>query len=207
MSLFVKSCLAFAATLSLTFSAVASESATHGNADAGKAKSATCAGCHGADGNSMVPSFPKIAGQPAGYIAAQLATFKSGERADATMKGMVAALSAQDMLDLDAYYSTQKPTVGEISAEQEEAARTGEALYRTGSAEFSITACTACHGPAGKGVQPNYPRLAGQYAGYIETQLLAFKNGTRKDAMMSAIAFPLTAEQIKQLSVYVSGLY
>ena len=167
---------AFALLFSLSsITAHASETTYVANADAGKAKSAACAGCHGADGNSAVPSFPKLAGQPAGYIAQQLADFKSGTRVDPTMKGMVAGLSEHDMLDLGAYYAAQSGSVGEISLAQEAAARAGEALYRGGDAQFSVTACMACHGPEGKGIAPNYPRLSGQHATYIETQLLAFK--------------------------------
>ncbi len=185
----------------------ASENTAHGNAEAGKEKSATCAACHMADGNSAAPSFPKIAGQQPGYIAKQLADFKSGARLDDTMKGMVAALSEQDMLDLDAYYSDQTQSPGEISQDQAELALAGEMVYRGGLAEFSVTACMACHGPDGKGLQPNFPRLSGQHASYIEKQLLAFKDGSRSNSMMNGIAFPLSAEQIKNLSVYISGLY
>lgn len=202
----------FATGLALSISlastpAFASENTAHGDAEAGKAKSATCTACHMADGNSGVPSFPKIAGQQPGYIAKQLADFKSGVRVDDTMKGMVAALSEQDMLDLDAYYSDQTQSPGEISQDQVELARDGEMIYRAGLAEFSVTACMACHGPDGKGLQPNFPRLSGQHASYIEKQLLAFKDGSRSDSMMNGIAFPLSAEQIKNLSIYISGLY
>ncbi len=185
----------------------ASENSAHGDAEAGKAKSATCTACHMADGNSVVPSFPKIAGQQPGYIAKQLADFKSGARLDDTMKGMVAALSEQDMLDLEAYFSDQTQSPGEISQDQAELALAGEVIYRGGLAKFSVTACMACHGPDGKGLQPNFPRLSGQHASYIEKQLLAFKDGSRSNSMMNGIAFPLSAEQIKNLSVYISGLY
>jgi len=197
-----------ALSFSLASSSIyASEEASHGDAEAGKAKAAVCTACHMADGNSVVPTFPKIAGQQPGYITKQLADFKSGARSDDTMKGMVAALSEQDMLDLDAYYSSQNQTPGEISKDQEESALAGQQIYRAGLAKYSVTACMACHGPAGKGVQPNYPRLSGQHATYIEKQLLAFKDGSRSDPMMNGIVFPLTAEQIKDLSVYISGLY
>ncbi|MCP4009622.1 MAG: cytochrome c [Proteobacteria bacterium] len=196
-----------ALSFSFASSIYASEEAAHGDAEAGKAKTAVCTACHMADGNSVVPTFPKIAGQQPGYIAKQLADFKSGARSDDTMKGMVAALSGQDMLDLDAYYSSQTQSSGEISQDQEEAALAGQQIYRAGLAKFSVTACMACHGPAGKGIQPNYPRLSGQHATYIEKQLLAFKDGSRSDPMMNDIAFPLNAEQIKNLAVYISGLY
>jgi cytochrome c553 len=203
----------FATGLALSISlistpAFASENTTAlGDAEAGKTKAATCAGCHMSDGNSVVASFPKIAGQQPGYIARQLANFKSGVRVDDTMKGMVAALSEQDMLDLDAYYTSQTQSPGEIGSDQAESASAGENIYRAGLAEYSVTACMACHGPDGKGLQPNFPRLSGQYASYIEKQLLAFKDGSRSDSMMNGIAFPLSTKQIKDLSVYISGLY
>lgn len=185
----------------------ASEDALIGNAEAGQAKSAACAACHMPDGNSAVPTFPKLAGQQPGYIAKQLADFKAETRKDASMLGMVATLTEQDMLDLDAYYASQSQQVGVISEAQKEAALAGEEIFRAGLAEFKVTACMACHGPDGKGVQPMFPRLAGQHAAYIQAQLLAFKNGSRTDPMMSGIAFPLSETQIKNLSIYISGLY
>lgn len=123
------------------------------------------------------------------------------------MLGMVAALSEQDMLDLDAYYASQASNVGSITADQEASAREGESIYRGGLSEYSVTACMACHGPDGKGVEPNYPKLSGQHATYIEKQLLAFKDGSRTDPMMNDIAFTLSAQQIKDLATYISGLY
>ena len=200
--------LAAGLALIFTFTSVsASETVAHGDAEAGKTKSAVCVSCHMADGNTLLPNYPSITGQQPGYIAAQLAAFKEGARADDTMRGMVAALSEQDMLDLDAYFSSLAPKVGEITQEQETAAREGEAIYRAGLAKFSVTSCMACHGPDGKGVQPQFPRLAGQNAAYIENQLLAFKNGSRQVPMMNDIAFPLSEAQIKNLALYISGLY
>ncbi len=186
---------------------MANENAMAGDAEAGKAKSAACLACHGADGNSVVPTFPKLAGQQAGYIAKQLAAFKEGTRLDDTMKGMVAALSEQDMLDLDAYFVSQTSNVNAISKDQEAAAMAGAEIFRAGIAEFSVSACMACHGPDGKGIAPNFPRLAGQHTAYIEKQLLAFKDGSRQDPMMNGIAFPLNAQQIKDLALYISALY
>ena len=187
--------------------ALASEAAAHGDAEAGKTKSAACLACHGVDGNSMVPTFPKLSAQQPGYLVKQLAAFKDGSRVDDTMKGMVAALTEQDMLDLDAYFASQVSNVNAISQDQQPAALAGGEIYRAGLAEFSVTACMACHGPDGKGVAPAYPRLAGQHATYIEKQLLAFKDGSRSDSMMNSIAFPLNAEQIKNLALYISALY
>ncbi len=176
------------------------------DADAGKVKSETCVACHGPDGNSPLEQFPKIAGQVPGYIADQLARFKSGERAGTVMMGLVAGLSEQDMADIDAWYSSQTMTVGSVSPDQEEEARAGEAIYRGGIAEFNVPSCMGCHGPSGSGIPPLYPRLGGQHASYTEAELKAFKSGARKHPIMQPIAFVLSERQIKQLALYLSAL-
>ncbi len=181
--------------------------AESGDAEAGKQKSATCVACHGQDGNSPLDQFPKIAGQVPGYVAAQLALFKSGERNNPVMAGMAGPLSEQDMLDLDAYYANQESTVEAIPSDMVEEAEAGQAIYRGGIEKYSVPACMGCHGPAGAGIPPNYPRLGGQYATYIEAQLLAYKSGERKHEMMNTIAFPLSEQQIKQLALYISALH
>ena len=193
-------------SLMLAFAMNTNSAAQSGDAEAGKQKSATCVACHGADGNSAVDQFPKIAGQVPGYIAAQLAAFKSGERENPIMAGMVSALSEQDMADLDAYYASQAASMGSISADQEVSARAGEAIYRGGVAEYNVPACMSCHGPSGSGIPTNFPRLSGQHAAVTEIQLLAFKSGQRKSPIMNPIAFPLSEEQIKQLALYISAL-
>ena len=84
--------------------------AVAGDAKAGKAKAQACAACHGADGNSVNPEWPSLAGQHASYISKQLADFKAGEeRKDPVMAGQVAPLSAEDMADLGAYFATLTP--------------------------------------------------------------------------------------------------
>ena len=177
-----------------------------GDAAAGKAASVTCAACHGADGVSISDQFPNLAGQVPGYIAAQLAKYKSGARVDAVMAGMVAALSDDDMANLDAYYAGLEAPEGAVTPEQEADALAGGAIYRGGYAEFQIAACMSCHGPAGNGIPPLYPRVNGQHAAYLEAQLLKFKSGERVDPIMNPIAFPLSAAQIKELALYMSGL-
>ncbi len=176
------------------------------DAEAGKAKAGTCVACHNTDGNSPLEQFPKIAGQVPGYIADQLARFKSGERPGTVMMGMVAALSEQDMADVDAWYSSQTMTVGAVSPEQEEDARAGEAIYRGGIAEFNVPSCMGCHGPSGSGIPPAYPRLGGQFAVYLEAELKAFKSGAREHPIMQPIAFVLSDQQIRQLALYLSAL-
>ncbi|MGD8957741.1 MAG: c-type cytochrome, partial [Chromatiaceae bacterium] len=147
-----------------------------GNAEAGKAKSATCTACHGPDGNSAAPNFPKLAGQHAAYLYKQLKDYKSGDRQNAVMAGMVAALSDEDMADLAAYYAAQQPKIG-IAAEDQIAL--GESIYRAGNAASGVSACAACHGPAGVGnPMANFPRLSGQHASYTVDQLNYFRSGT-----------------------------
>ncbi|NQY65429.1 MAG: cytochrome c4 [Alteromonadaceae bacterium] len=194
--------------LGLLNSAVAAE----GNAEAGKAKSAMCAACHGADGNSLVPIYPKLAGQSAAYMAKQLADFKLGAmsggkegRADAVMGGMVMALSDQDMLDLAAYFSSQSISVGNGSANA-----AGEKLYLGGDAERGITACASCHGNDGKGMAlAGFPALGSQNSAYLKEQLEEFRSGVRandKGSIMRDIAAKLDDEDIAALMQHMSSL-
>ena len=180
-----------------------------GDAEAGKAKSVTCAACHGSNGISLIAINPNIAGQVPGYIAAQLKAFKSGERANAIMAGQSINLSDQDMADLDAYYSAQPAKVtSSLTDEQKELAEAGRAIYRGGYAERGISACMSCHGPSGHGIPKNYPRVSAQHVEYLESQLLAYKKGERigYNEIMSDIAFGLSELQIKQLAAYMAGL-
>ena len=179
-----------------------------GDAESGKTKAAACAACHGADGNGMagMGQYPKLADQVPGYITKQLTAFKDGTRQDPIMAGMVATLSDQDIADLDAYFSGLKIKNIGIDAKDKEQALEGEKVYRGGYAKMNISACMSCHGPSGKGIPVQFPRLSGQNAAYVEKQLPAFKDGTRKDPRMNPIAFLLSNDQIKQLSLYVQGL-
>ena len=177
-----------------------------GDPAAGQAKAQACVACHGADGNSANSGFPSLAGQVPGYIAGQLAAFKSGKRANAIMMGLAQPLSAEDMADLDAWYASQMIVPRSVSEEQLALASEGESLYRGGSAELAIPACMACHGPAGHGMPSNYPRVAGQWPEYLDSQLLAFKSGERAGKIMGPIAHRLSAQQIHALSVYMSAL-
>lgn len=188
--------------------AVASPVMAAGDASAGKDKSAVCAACHGSDGNSPTDMFPKLAGQHESYIVKQLADFKSGARENATMAPMVVSLSEQDMADLGAYYASQTITPGAVS---EELLETGQKVYRAGNKETGLPACMACHGPTGTGMPAaKWPALSGQFSGYVELQLKAFADGTRKnDAndMMSDIAKKMSADEMKAVSAYVAGLH
>lgn len=180
---------------------------TEGDADAGKDKSGTCASCHGQDGNSPSPMYPKIAGQHAGYIVDQLKAYKSGEREDAVMQGMSAPLSEQDMMDLGAYYAAQEVEPGTADADLVPRA---EKLYQGGDKEANIPACIACHGPSGEGIPAaTYPAVGGQFADYTRTQLQQYASGDRQDpdGIMNAIARRLSEAQMEALSSYLEGLH
>ena len=198
--------ISLAALLALV--GVAGTSMAAGNAAAGKARSAVCAGCHGVDGNSAAPNFPKLAGQDAEYIAKQLADFKSGARKDPIMTGMAAALSKKDMADLGAYYASQKRTPGTANL-TDDTRKVAETLYRGGNTKLGIPACMSCHGPAGAGIGPNYPSVDGQQATYTAKQLTDFKSGARSNDnhIMGQIAFLLSDSEIKALSEYMAGLH
>ena len=182
--------------------------ATHGVAEKGKEKVAVCAGCHGADGNGLegAPLNPKLADQVPGYIKKQLMAFKDGSRQDPIMAGMVAALTEEDMADIDAFYASLPVKNVGVSKADEEQAMAGQKIYRGGFKKLNISACMSCHGPSGHGIPVQYPRVSGQNAAYTEKQLHAFKEGTRKHAMMNPISFLLSNDQIKQLSLYMQGL-
>jgi len=176
-----------------------------GNVTAGKNKSAMCASCHGVDGNSAISMYPTLAGQSANYIAKQLANFKSGERVDPVMVGMVAALSAEDMNDLAAYFAVQTPNAG-----KGEGSDIGKKLYFSGDANKGITACVACHGVKGKGItQAGFPTIAGQNADYLKKQITSFRDGSRvndRNNMMRNIAIKLSNNDITELVKYMSSL-
>jgi len=192
----------------VAFAGAAGSVAAAGNAAAGKNKSAMCAGCHGADGNSAAPNFPKLAGQDAQYTAKQLADFKSGARKDPVMAGMAAGLSKKDMDDLGTYYAGQKRSAGAASASPEVLKKAGR-LYRGGNAKNGISACMSCHGPAGTGIPPRFPAVSGQHAAYSQKQLLDFKAGTRSNdgEIMTRIAFRMSEAEIKAVSEYMAGLH
>jgi len=178
-----------------------------GNAAAGKTKVAACAACHGGDGNSANPQWPKLAGQPEAYIVKQLQDFKSGARKDPLMSSQVAALSQADMRDIGAFFESQKPQAG--AAAGAALAKQGERLYRGGNAKFGVSACMSCHGPSGHGIPPRFPRVSGQHAAYTTKQMLDFKAGTRTNDgdIMTRIAFRMSEAEIRAVSEYMAGLH
>lgn len=195
--------------LAISAGAVVAAPLVDGNAEAGKKKSAVCAACHGADGNSASAQFPKIAGQNANYIFEQLQLFKSGVRENAIMSAQAAALSEQDMKDLAAYFSQQKTKPGVVP--DIKLAQEGAKIYHGGAPEFDVPACSGCHGPSGLGnPAAAYPRISGQHAEYIVAQLTAYRDGTRGGTdhavIMQGVTRGLSDHQIKALAAYVTGL-
>jgi len=178
-----------------------------GDASAGQAKSALCATCHGAEGNSEISINPKLAGQNVNYIIKQLRDYQSGNRVNATMSAMVAALTDQDILDIAAWYSSQQVTLEGADLEMLEL---GETIYRGGIKDLSVAACSACHSPTGSGNAPaGFPSLSGQHPDYTLMQLKAFRSGERQNdsnSMMRSIVERLTDGELEALSSYVSGL-
>lgn len=199
-----KTLIAVCAMLALTGVSVAA-----GDAKAGKAKAANCVGCHGPNGNSVNPAWPKLAGQHAGFIAKQLADFKSGKkRSDPLMGSQVAGLSSQDMDDLGAYFASQ---TGSQGAADEKLAVAGAKLYRGGNKKKGVAACIACHGPTGAGnPAAKFPKLSGQHAAYVEKAMKDFRSGNRSNdmnKMMQNIAEKMNDKEIKAVASYISGLH
>ena len=179
-----------------------------GDAVAGKAKAAVCAACHGADGNSVNPVWPKLAGQGQKYLLKQLHDFKSGARKNASMSPMAAPLSDQDIDNLTAYFSIQERTPG---AADKALVTLGEKIYRGGKPDQGIAACMACHGPTGAGnPAAGYPALNGQHSAYTTLQLKAFRHGDRGNdpaGIMRTEATSLSDDEIKAVASYISGLH
>ena len=193
-----------------------------GTASAGATKAAVCAACHGADGNSADPQYPKLAGQHEAYVARHLMLFKSGERSNPIMLGFASMLSPQDMRDIGAHFAAQTSRAGVADdsriAEGPHAGKKfyelGETIYRGGDTARGIPACLACHGPDGSGNPgPAYPRIAGQHAAYTAAQLKLYRDGTvygkgdNANAVMSGVAGALSDEEIQSLASYIEGLH
>ncbi len=217
-----------ALVLSIIMPIVQAEESLAGNSAAGKEKSGSCAGCHGEDGNSMMPTFPKVAQQHSSYLVRQLQAFKEGSRNDATMAPMTLALSDADMADLAAYFSSQAITANpepslppsedsDEPVDENKAKETmkgllasGSNLYRNGNLTSQVSACIACHGPSGEGNKPAaFPALRSQHPDYLIKALTDFKSGARNkkpDNMMNMIAKKMSDEEIKAVGYYISTM-
>ncbi len=180
-----------------------------GDATAGQGKVIVCGACHGADGNSAAPNFPKLAGQGERYLLKQLQDIKSGARPILEMTGMLDNLSDQDLADISAYYASQQMSVG---AADPNLVERGEALFRGGKLAEGMPSCTGCHSPDGAGLAAaGYPKLGGQHGAYVAKQLTDFREGNRTndgDSMiMRGIAAKLSNKDIEALSSFIQGLH
>jgi len=179
-----------------------------GDAAAGKEKAASCGGCHGADGNSALGLFPKIAGQNVKYLMNQLTAIKYGKRVVVEMTGQLDNKNEQDLEDLAAYYASQTIVGGKTAADQFEL---GQKIYRAGIPAKQVAGCMACHGAKGQGLaSAGFPMLGGQHSDYTEKQLKSFRLMTRNNdpnQMMRNIASRLSDVEIKAVASYIQGLY
>jgi cbb3-type cytochrome c oxidase subunit III len=195
--------------LTLGVSGLAQAAGVVGDAAAGQAKAAVCGACHGPDGNSMAPNFPKLAGQGNRYLLKQLNDIKSGKRVVLEMTGLLTNLQDQDLADIAAYFSSQNGSVG---AADPKLVAAGEALFRGGKLDQGMPACTGCHSPNGVGnPAAGFPHLGGQHAAYVTKQLTAFREGDRTNdgdtMVMRSIASKLSNKDIAALSAYIQGLH
>jgi cytochrome c553 len=181
-----------------------------GDATTGQAKSATCAACHGMDGNPASSQYPKLAGQHEDYIVRQTNLFKGHKRDSAVMMGFVMALTDQDLHDIGAYFATKTSLPGVADAKL--VAR-GEAIYRGGDKAINVPACMACHGPDGRGNPgAGYPQLGGQYADYITAKLKDFVAGKGysdddRGKIMVTVSKGLSEQDVVALATYIEGLH
>jgi cytochrome c553 len=171
----------------------------------GEASFAVCAACHAADGNSVIPAQPKLAQQHPAYLIKQLQEFKSGKRANPVMAGMAATLSNEDMRNIG-YWVSAKPAKPGF-AKDKALVPLGERIYRGGIADRQIPACAGCHSPNGAGIPAQYPRLSGQHAEYVATQLTGFRDGTRNNSLqMTQVTAKLNDREIRAVADYIAGL-
>ena len=186
-------------------------SALVGDKVVGKAKSSTCVACHNVDGNSTNPLWPKIAGQHEKYLFVQLNEFHKGAeggRNQPVMSAIIGGMSEQDFADLAAYFAAETISPGEAPAAT---VALGERLYRGGNLATGVSACSACHGPAGMGnAAAGFPRLAGQHSVYLVDQLKKFRTGERHNdvgGMMQDIAKRMTDAEMQAVADFIQGLH
>ncbi|MDD5295912.1 MAG: c-type cytochrome [Rhodocyclaceae bacterium] len=174
--------------------------------DAKTLASTVCIACHGEDGNSVVPMFPKIAGLQEEYIVKQLKDFMSGKRKSDVMGPVVANLKAEDVAPLAAHYSSLKMKVGE--AADKKAVEAGKLMYQDGNETSGVPACLGCHQPMGAG-KDIYPRIAGQQSEYVLQQLKNFAAGDRSNdpnRWMRSTAKRMTEAEMRAVAEYLAGL-
>ncbi len=184
------------ATLLSTCLLLAAPAAAEGDVERGAELGYTCLGCHGIEGyRNAYPSFrvPKLGGQKAAYIVAALKGYQNGERGHSTMHAQASSLTDQEIEDLAAYFAT-------LANETVEAGGSDAPPFD------KVATCTACHGQNGIGVQPEWPTLAGQHEDYLVHSLKQYRDGVRKNAVMSTFATALTDADIKAIAAYYADL-
>ena len=201
----VRIAAAFAVASSIGTAFAATGAAKPDAAKGQEKATAVCAACHTADGSRGSPANPILQGQHPEYIVKQLQEFKSGKRANAIMQGMAAGLTEEDMRNVAAFYAGKQAKPG--AAKSKELAALGEKIYRGGIADRNVPACAGCHTPTGVGMPSQFPRLAGQHADYTAAQMLAFRDGVRKNnAIMTGVAAKMNDREIQAVSDYIAGL-
>src|SRR5258707_2584341 len=190
----------------------------HGDAAAGAKKATVCFACHGANGVSVAPTFPRLAGQRADYLYHRLVSFKRADPKDpyysvSPMTPNVASLSDTDMRDLASYFSSQTPPA---TAPVAAAPGKGEALFLAGDPARGIPPCQGCHGAEAGGPSIStgqyaaYPSLRGQYAPYLIARLTSFHKNlphdTTNDFIMGGVARALDDESIQAIAAWLSSL-
>jgi cytochrome c553 len=163
-----------------------------------------CAACHGPDGNSTDPAYPRIAGLHTAYITRQLQLFASGTRRSDVMTPIASTLSSADVHELAEHFARSKPQRGKVADPQ--LASAGRAIFRDGDTDSGAPSCEGCHLPNGVG-NSRFPRLAGQHQAYVERQMLDFKSGVRTtNRLMNTVGQRLSAAEIKAVAEYIAGL-
>lgn len=184
-----------------------------GDAEAGQAKAATCVACHGVDGNSAVPTFPKLSGLGHKYLLKQMQDIRDGRRPVALMAGQVDNMTDEDLSDIAAFYDAQERSGGMSDPDK---VALGRKVYLAGIADRQVPACSGCHSPTGNGNSlAGYPSLGGQHAEYIASQLKMFRKGYEDptgrtnggDArIMRTTAFRMSDMEIEAVASYIAGL-
>ena len=185
-----------------------------GDASNGSSLVATCAACHGNDGNSVNTDWPSLAGQNQKYLYDQLVYFVNGERENALMTAVIPylkTLSSDELFDIAAFYAKSSASVGQADSDVDLLAL-GESLYRAGDLSRGIPACTACHSLYGEGnIQAGFPKISGQQKGYLISTLKEYRSQSRNAGnyalVMQAASANLKDDDIEALANYMHGLY
>lgn len=204
-------------TFMMASNTFASEEVYAGDLEQGKelATESGCAGCHGADGNSPAPIFPKIAGLGTNYLFQQLKNVRDGERIIVEMDGLVDDYDNEELKDMAVYFNSQtlqlsgaKPLEVKVNAGiKVDGLELGARVYRAGNLVTNVPSCMGCHSPRGLGNDPaGYPRLGGQYAEYINKQLRMYRDGERVNEIMNKVAKNMTNAEIDSVANFIAGL-